>query len=157
MGFLRKLLGGSGTQTGPKIPNRAQPETVDTAELCWQTLQDLVDGINKAGPSGSLVGLPLPQRVKLRDEISVIGERLGTNRAKVKNRHPEYVSHTVGAICAGLAEQAKSDPFCQLPIDPADDAAPSIAQRCAELAEESLDLERKVDRERKLEHDRQKL
>ena len=157
MGFLRKLLGGAGTSAAPKAPTRAQPETKDLVELCWQTLQDLVDEFNKGGPSGTLVGLPLQQRIKLRDEITAIGERLGVTRADVKARPRAYVAKTIGQLCRDLADQAKTDPYCQLPLDPDDPSSPAIAQRCEQLADRVRDLERQVEHERKVEHDRRKL
>lgn len=157
MGFLRKILGGSSEQQAPKVPTRPFPETVDAAEFAWQTMQDLVDEFNKGGPSGSLVGLPLTQRVALRDGVTAIGERLGTNRAKVKARPREYASQTVGGLCNNLAQQAGNDPYCQLPFDLEDNASPTIAQRCRDYADQVQGLEREVERERKLEHDRRKL
>ena len=102
MGFLRKLMGGQKDQ-GPKAPTRPLPETVEAVEVVWQTMQDLVDEFNKGGPSGSLVGLPLPRRVKLRDDATAIGERLGTNRAKVKALPRQYTSKQVGGLCRDLA------------------------------------------------------
>lgn len=157
MGFLRKILGGGNEQQAPKAPTRPYPETVDAVEFAWQTLQDLVDEFNKGGPSGSLVGLPLQRRVALRDEITAIGERLGTNRAKVKARPREYASQSVGGLCRNLAEQAANDPYCQLPFDPDDTASPTIAQRCTTFADAVQELEREVERDRKLEHDRRKM
>lgn len=157
MGFLRKIIGGAQQPSGPPAPRRPEPDTVDAAEFAWQVMQDLVDEFNKGGPSGSLVGLPLQRRVKLRDDISAIGERLGTNRAKVKSRQPEYTSQTAGGLCRNLASLAADDPYGALPFDPADASSPSIADRCAKFADEVEALEKEVDHERKLEHDRRRL
>jgi hypothetical protein len=156
MGFLRKFLGGS-EQTGPRTPTRAQPETIDAAEVVWKSMQDLVDEINKNGPSGSLTGTPLQLRVRFRDEITVIGERLGTNRAKVKARPSEYSAQTVGKLCRELADQAAEDPYCALAMNPDDAASPTIAERCAAYADEVQQMERQVEHDRRLEHDRRKL
>lgn len=155
MGFFRKLLGGA-EQTGPRAPTRALPETVDAVEVVWKSMQDLVDEINKNGPSGTLTGTPLQLRVRLRDEITVIGERMGTTRAKVKARPTEYLSQPVGMLCVALADQAAEDPFCQLPLDPGG-AEPTIVQRCTDYAAEVQKLEREVERDRRMEHDRRKL
>jgi hypothetical protein len=157
MGFLRRFLGGTGEQDGPRAPSRAQPDTLDSAELVWKCMQDLVDEINKNGPSGSLTGTPLQVRVKLRDEITVLGERLGTNRAKVKARPSEYSSQPAGVLCRNLAEQVAVDPFGALPLTPDDSASPTIAQACTDYAERVQKLEREVEHDRRIEHDRRKL
>jgi hypothetical protein len=158
MGFMRKLFGGgSSTEAAAKAPSRAQPETVDLAEICWQTMQDLVSDINKSGPSGTLAGIPLQRRVKLRDDITVIGERLGTDRNRVKARPKEYISKSIGQLCRNLADQAKVDPFCAQPLDPDDAASVTIAERCGQYADEVHELEREVEHERKMEHDRRRL
>ena len=156
MGFFRKFLGGT-AQAENQAPRRPEPETTSLVELSWQTLQDLVDEINKSGPSGSLVGIPLQQRIKFRDEITVIGERMQTNRAKVKVRPKEYVSKTIGQILGDLATAAAADPYCQLPLESNAPDGPTIAQRCKDFATEVLQKEREVEHERKLEHDRRKL
>ncbi|MCL4508266.1 MAG: hypothetical protein M1296_01935 [Chloroflexi bacterium] len=157
MGFFKKLLGGSDSSASTKVPKRPEPETLDAVELAWKTLQDLVDEINKGGPSGSLVGIPLQQRVKLRDEITAIGERLGTDRAAVKSRHAEYTAKSIGGILRDLATLAGSDPFCQFRFDPDDPQSPTVAQRCAAFAGEVEALERQVEHTRKIEHDQRKL
>lgn len=156
MGFLRKFLGNAGEQA-PRAPTRALPETIDAAEIVWKCMQDLVDEINKNGPSGSLTGTPLAVRVKLRDEITVIGERLGTARAKVKARPSEYSAQSAGALCRSLAEEAAADPFCALALYPDQEASVTIAQRCSEYADQVQQLEREVEHDRRLEHDRRKL
>jgi hypothetical protein len=157
MGFLRKFLGGTSDQAGPHVPTRALPDTIDAVEVVWKCMQDLVDEINKNGPSGSLTGTPLQTRVKLRDEITVIGERLNTTRAKVKARPTEYTSHSAGVLCRRLAEQAAADPFCALALAPNDAASPTIAQACTDYADRVQKLERDVEHERRMEHDRRKL
>jgi hypothetical protein len=157
MGFLRRFLGGTDEQAGPRVPTRAQPDTIDALEVVWKCMQDLVDEINKNGPSGSLTGTPLQVRVKLRDEITVIGERLGTTRAKVKARPNQYSAQSAGTLCRTLAEQATADPFCALPLAPDDANSPSIAQTCTDYADRIQKLEREVEHERRLEHDRRKL
>lgn len=153
MGFLKKFLGGTPEQTGPRVPTRAQPDTIEATEVVWKCMQDLVDEINKNGPSGSLTGTPLQVRVKLRDEITVIGERLGTNRAKVKARPSEYTSQPAGALCRNLAEQAATDPFCALPLAPTEAASVSIVDTCSEYADRVQKMERDVERDRRLAHD----
>ncbi len=157
MGFLHRLRGSGGSTGTAKQPKRPEPETIDVVELAWKTLQDLVDEVNKGGPSGSLVGLPLAQRIKLRDEVTAIGERLGTDRVAVRNRHAEYTAKMIGGILQDLAALAANDPFCQLPFDLNDSSSPTIAQRCADFANEVVNLERQVEHERKIEHDRRKL
>jgi hypothetical protein len=157
MGFLRKMLGGKDEQAGPRVPTRAQPDTIDAVELVWKCMQDLVDEINKNGPSGSLTGTPLQLRVKLRDEITVIGERLGTVRAKVKARPNEYTSQSAAALGKNLADIAAEDPYCALPLTPGDTNSPTIAQACSDYADRLQKLEREVEHERRLEHDRRKL
>jgi hypothetical protein len=157
MGFLRKMLGGKDDQAGPRVPTRAQPDTIDAVEVVWKCMQDLVDEINKNGPSGSLTGTPLQLRVKLRDEITVIGERLGTVRAKVKARPNEYTSQSAAALGKNLADLAAEDPYCALPMTPGDPNSPTIAQVCSDYADRLQKLEREVEHERRLEHDRRKL
>ncbi|HEY8741553.1 MAG TPA: hypothetical protein VIU62_00525 [Chloroflexota bacterium] len=157
MGFLKKFLGGTPEQAGPRVPTRAQPDTIDTAEIVWKCMQDLVDEINKNGPSGSITGTPLQVRVKLRDEITVIGERLGTTRAKVKARPTEYTSQSAGILCRNLAEQAAIDPFCALPLVPTDTASASIVDTCTDYADRVQKMERDVEHDRRMEHDQRRL
>lgn len=157
MGFLRKFLGGTGEQDGPRVPTRALPDTIDAAEVVWKCMQDLVDEINKNGPSGSLTGTPLQVRVKLRDDITVLGERLGTNRAKVKARPSEYSAQSAATLCRILAEQVGVDPFGALPLTADDSASPTIVQACTDYADRVQKLEREVEHDRRIEHDRRKL
>jgi hypothetical protein len=157
MGFLKKFLGGTPDQAGPRVPTRAQPDTIEATEIVWKCMQDLVDEINKNGPSGSITGTPLHVRVKLRDEITVIGERLGTNRAKVKARPSEYTSQSAGVLCRNLAEQAATDPFCALPLVPTDAASASIVDTCKDYADRVQKMERDVERDRRLAHDQNRL